>query len=83
MSGPKQSTAAPINPFLISSIVYLLVTLSNSFYDNSLGLILIPPLAPPNGTSAIASLKVMREAKASTSYKLMCSSYLVPPLVGS
>ena len=56
-----------MNPFLISSMVYLLVTLSNSPYESSLGFILIPPLAPPNGTSAIANLNVIKEARASTS----------------
>jgi len=69
MSGPRQSTAAPMKPFLINSIVYLRVTRSSSAYESSRGFILIPPLPPPNGTSAIASLKVISEAKASTSYK--------------
>jgi len=82
ISGPRQSTYAPMKPFFISSIVYRLVTLSSSALDSSLGLILTPPFAPPNGTSAIASLKVIKQAKASTSYRSMSAEYLVPPLVG-
>jgi len=82
ISGPKQSTYAPMKPFLISSIVYRLVTLSSSATDSSLGFILTPPCAPPKGTSAIASLNVIKQASASTSYKSMSGEYLVPPLVG-
>jgi hypothetical protein len=43
---------------------------------------LTPPFAPPKGISAIANLKVIKDARASTSYKSMCLSYLVPPFVG-
>jgi len=64
MSGPKQSIYGPIKPFFASSMVYRLVILSNSFYEYFFGSIAIPPLAPPKGTSAIVSLKVIREAKA-------------------
>ena len=60
--------AGPMNPFLINSIVYLLVTLSNSDLLRVLGSILIPPLAPPNGISATESLNVIKDASASVSY---------------
>lgn len=82
ISGPKQSIAGPINPFLASSIVYLLVILSSSAYEYLVGLILTPPLAPPNGIPAMVSLKVIKEASAIDSCKSMCSEYLVPPLTG-
>jgi hypothetical protein len=71
MSGPKQSMPAPMNPFLINSMVYLLVALSNSALLNFLGSILIPPFAPPKGMSAIASLNVIRDANASVSYNMV------------
>lgn len=41
--------------------------LSYSSLLNYLGSILIPPLAPPNGTSTTANFKVINKAKASTS----------------
>ena len=64
MSGPKQSTPGPMKFFLASSIVYLLVILCNSLGEYLDGSILTPPLAPPNGMSAIVSLKVIKVAKA-------------------
>ena len=42
------------------------------------GSTLTPPLAPPNGTSTIAHLKVMRAASAHTSSSVTSSLYLIP-----
>jgi hypothetical protein len=39
-------------------------------------------LAPPNGIFATVSLKVMRDARATVSYKDISGEYLVPPLTG-
>jgi len=68
--------------FLASSRVYFLVILSTSAEEYFDGSNLIPPLAPPNGMFATVSLKVMRVAKATVSYKFMSGAYLVPPLTG-
>ena len=42
------------------------------------GSILTPPLAPPNGTSTVAHLNVMRLANAHTSSSVTSSLYLIP-----
>ena len=44
------------------------------------GLIFIPPLAPPKGTSTTAHLKVMRVANACTSSISTSSLYLIPAI---
>ena len=57
----------PMKPFFASSIVNLRVMCSNSFSEYLVGSILIPPFAPPKGTSTMAHLKVMSIARAFTS----------------
>jgi len=82
ISGPSTSDYGPMKPFFASSIVYFLVILSTSPFEYLLGSNLIPPLAPPNGMLATVSLKVMRDARATVSYRVISAEYLVPPLTG-
>ena len=56
-----------MNPFLANSKVNRLVIFSSSCSEYSLGLILIPALAPPKGTSTHAHLNVIKADKAFTS----------------
>jgi hypothetical protein len=58
------SYPGPMNFFWQSSIVYRRVIRSNCSTVYFLGSILIPPLAPPKGTSTTAHLNVIRAAKA-------------------
>ena len=82
ISGPRTSDYGPMNPFSASAMVYFLVILSSSDYEYFEGSNLIPPFAPPNGTPATVSLNVIRDAKATHSYKVIFASYLVPPFTG-
>jgi len=63
-------------------MVYLLVIFSSSVCEYFFGSIYTPPFAPPKGTVAMASLKVMSEARAIVSYKSMPGAYRVPPFTG-
>lgn len=56
-----------MKPFLASSRVKRRVIFSSSCSEYSLGLILIPALAPPNGTSTHAHLNVIKAERALTS----------------
>lgn len=58
---------SPIKPFLANSKVKRRVIFSNSCSVYSLGLILMPALPPPKGTSTQAHLNVISADKAFTS----------------
>ena len=68
----------PMNPFLASSMVNLLVISSSSLSEYFLGSIFTPAFAPPNGTSTHAHLYVMRDASAITSSTLTSSLKRIP-----
>ena len=58
---------------------FLFINFNITFYTEYCeGLIFIPPLAPPKGTSTTAHLKVMRVANACTSSMSTSSLYLIP-----
>lgn len=82
ISGPSTSDYGPMKPLLASVSVYFLTILSSSDFEYFCGSNLIPPLAPPNGTPATVSLKVIREARATVSYKVISGANLVPPFTG-
>ena len=61
--------------WVINYCYIVLTTLHTEYFE---GLILMPPLAPPKGTSTTAHLKVIRVAKACTSSISTSSLYLIP-----
>lgn len=69
-----------MNPFLASSSVNRRVIFSNSCSEYTLGLILIPALAPPKGTSTQAHLKVIRADRALTSSRHTSKEKRIPAI---
>ena len=65
ISGAGISTSGPIKSAIAS--IYPRLKRSNSIRDNSLGLTVIPPFAPPKGKFTTAHLKVIQNAKDFTS----------------
>lgn len=67
-----------MNPFLANSRVNLRVIFSSSCSLYCFGSILSPALAPPNGTSTQAHLKVIRAERALTSSRETSNEYRIP-----
>ena len=74
------SLCGPMNEYI--SEAYLRVILSSSFFDISLGLQMMPPLAPPNGMPTTVHFQVIHIARALTSSNVTLGWYLMPPLHG-
>merc|ERR1711914_47844 len=82
ISGAGTSIAGPRKPCLFNFWVNRRVTLSISQSEYFLESIVIPALAPPNGTSTTEHFQVIKAAKALTSSISTSGAYLIPPLVG-
>ena len=79
-SGAGMSFSGPM--MIDISEAYLLVILSISPTDIVFGLTIMPPFAPPYGTSTTAVFQVIQAARARTSSMSTCWWYRIPPLYG-